>query len=180
MSLSELQKWLDTENGIKPQLDKLRIWSASLSFGYDVIEINEAEVSHDWQKLLFAASIFAESQERQYQEYALMVAQSAVCFSENPLIQDAGSLVLSRLSNHRTIDLAQSKQLIEPAIGQRVGMSEQLLWVRRRLNSEIILNAKHSISGNHFQTNFWSKLSNSDWLSATAPTSAGKTFIVLN
>lgn len=180
MSLSELQKWLDTENGIKPQLDKLRIWSASLSFGSDVIKINEPEVSHDWQKLLFAASIFAESQEHQFQEYALMVAQSAVCFSEDPLIRDAGSLVLSRLSNHRTIALAQSKELIEPEIGQRVGMSEQLLWVRRRLNSEIILNAKHSILGNRFQTNFWSKLSDSDWVSATAPTAAGKTFTVLN
>lgn len=180
MGLSKLQKWLDTKNGIKPQLDKLRIWSASLSFGSDVIEINETEVSHDWQKLLFAASIFAESQDRQFQEHALMVAQSAICFSKDSLIRDAGSLVLSRLSNHRTIILAQSKKLIKPAIDQRVGISEQLLWVRRRLNSEIILNAKHSISGNRFQTKLWSELSNSDWVSATAPTAAGKTFIVLN
>lgn len=180
MSLSDLQNWLDTENGIKSQLDKLRIWSASLSFGSNVLEINEPEVSHDWQKLLFAASIFSESQERQFQEHALMIAQSAVCFSEDPLIRDAGSLVLSRLSNHRTIALVESKQLIKPEIGQRVGVSEQLLWVRRRLNAEIILNDKHSISGNRFQTKFWSKLSDSDWLSATAPTAAGKTFIVLN
>lgn len=180
MSLSELQKWLDTKNVLKPELDKLRIWSASLSLGADVIVISEPDVKHDWQKLLFAASIFAESEEHRFQEYALMVAQSAVCFSPEPIIRDAGTLVLSRLSNHRTIDLAESKQLIEPVIGQRVGIYEQLLWVRRRLDSEIILNSKHSISGNRFQKDFWSKLSTSDWLSATAPTAAGKTFTVLN
>ena len=114
------------------------------------------------------------------QEYALMVAQSALCFSEDASVSDAGSLILARLSNHRTINLAQEQKLIKPDIGSRVGITEQLLWNKRRLNSEIIFNESQSISGNPFQIELWDKLKHADWISATAPTAAGKTFTILN
>ena len=180
MSLQALQDWLETEDGIKSQLDSLRIWSARNSI---VGSLNDSEINdkpHDWQKLLLAASIFAQSREKQKQEYALMIAQSALCFADDASVRDAGSLILARLSNHRTINLAQNQKLIEPNIGSRVGVIEQLLWNKRKLNSEIVFNEKQSIDGNLFQVDLWSKLYDADWISATAPTAAGKTFTILN
>ncbi|WP_419907870.1 DEAD/DEAH box helicase [Hoeflea sp.] len=180
MSLDDIQKWLIGPNGIKRSLDSLRLWSAALSFGPDTIRHEDGSKSHDWKRLLFAASILAESTDREAQEYALMVAEAAVCFSGDRIFQDAGSLILTRLSNHRAVQLAQERELLEPLLEQRIGTIEQLLLTRRRLRSEILLNESKSILGNRFQNDLWSKLGESQWLSATAPTAAGKTYAVLN
>jgi superfamily II DNA/RNA helicase len=180
MNVKELQSWLTTAEGIKPALDNLRAWSAAQSFGGNTLENPEHLGEHDWQKLLLAASIFSESDDRQLQEHALMIAQSALCFGDEIRLQDAGSLILTRLSNHRAVQLAESRELLRPELGSRVGMLEQILWTKRRLAAEIVLSEDKSILGNSFQTDLWSKLSNFDWVSATAPTAAGKTFAILN
>jgi len=180
MSLESVQTWLISPEGIRPRLDNLRAWSARLSFGEDVIGATEAEDTPDWAKLLLAGSVLSESNESEAQEYALMIAQSAVCFSNKAIFRDAGSLILARLSNHRAVQLAEEREFLQPDLEHRVGMMEQLLSTRRKLQSEIILTEKISILGNRFQTELWSKLGNSEWISATAPTAAGKTFAVLN
>ncbi|QFT46715.1 ski2-like helicase [Roseivivax sp. THAF40] len=180
MSLENVQNWLISSDGIKNDLDRLRQWSAALSFGEGVLEIEGVDAPTDWRKLLLAASILAESDEREAQEYALMVAEAAVCFSNNNLLKDSGSLILTRLSNHRAVTLAEEKGFLKPELDDRLGTMEALLQTRRRLRSEIILNDAKSILANRFQSDLWSSLSEAQWVSATAPTAAGKTFAVLN
>ncbi len=180
MSLDGIQEWLIGPDGMKGRLEDLRLWSAALSFGPDAIQYEGLSESHDWRRLLFAASILAESTDREAQEYALMTAEAAVCFSEYQMYQDAGSLILTRLSNHRAVRLAQERDFLKPNLASRIGTIEQLLMTRRKLQSEIMLNEKNSILGNRFQTELWAKLTVSEWLSATAPTAAGKTYAVLN
>ncbi len=180
MGLESLQSWLITSEGLRSSLDELRVWSARLSFGDGVIKTENTADTHDWNKLLLAASILSESRERESQEYALMVAESAVCFSSQGILRDAGGLILTRLSNHRAVQLAEVLELLQPDVEHRVGMMEQLLSIRRRLASEISMGERTSFFGNRFQTELWSELAESDWLSATAPTAAGKTFAVLN
>jgi hypothetical protein len=180
VSLDGIQNWLIGPDGIEKGLNDLRLWSAALSFGPDTIQHDALSDSHDWRRLLFAASILAESTDREAQEYALMVAEAAVCFAEHQIFQDAGSLILTRLSNHRAVQLAQERDFLKPQLENRIGTIEQLLLTRRKLRSEIILNEKSSILGNRFQTELWAKLTTSQWLSATAPTAAGKTYAVLN
>lgn len=180
MSLKNVQDWLISSDGVKHELDSLRRWSAALSFGEGVLELEGVSAPADWRKLLLAASILAESDEREAQEYALMVAEAAVCFSNDDLLKDAGGLVLTRLSNHRALALAEDKGLLKPELDNRLGTMEALLQTRRRLGSEIMLNETKSVLANRFQSDLWSSLSEAQWVSATAPTAAGKTFAVLN
>lgn len=180
MSLDEIQKWLLKPEGIKRSLDDLRVWSATKSFGNGTIYESDVQSVHDWRRLLFAASILAESGDREAQEHALMVAEAAICFSDEEVVRDAGGLILTRLSNHRAVGLAEKRELIRPNILGRVGTIEQLLLTRRKLQSEIILSPENSVLGNRFQIELWSRLEVSQWLSATAPTAAGKTYAVLN
>ncbi|NHK27924.1 DEAD/DEAH box helicase [Parvularcula flava] len=180
MGLEVIQEWLVGPDGIKEELDRLRLWSAALSFGPDTIRHDNLTSEHDWKRLLFAASILAQSEDREAQEYALMVAEAAICFSEDRIFQDAGGLILTRLSNHRAVQLAQEREFLKPNLESRTGTIEQLLLTRRRLQSEILLNENDSILGNRFQNELWSSLATSHWLSATAPTAAGKTYAVLN
>jgi superfamily II DNA/RNA helicase len=180
VSLEAIQDWLVGPDGIKGKLDNLRFWSAALSFGPGTVRSENLSEPHDWKRLLFAASILAKSFDPKAQEYALMVAEAAVCFSNDQVYRDAGGLILTRLSNHRALLLAQEREFLQRDLEHRLGTLEQLLFTRRQLQSEIVVSEKKSILGNRFQTEFWEKLSTSQWLSATAPTAAGKTYTVLN
>jgi len=73
VSLQVLQNWLESESGIKNQLNQLRIWSARKSIVSSLQNVVDTDQDHDWQKLLLAASIFSQSDDKRHQEYALMI-----------------------------------------------------------------------------------------------------------
>lgn len=182
MTLEELHAWLRSDEGIGDDLLKLRCWSTYHSVGVDVLRPSEelASLEPDWRRLLLAASVLAESEDSGSREAALMTAHAALTSSTDPLIRDVGAVILSQLSNYRAIQLAQSRDLIEPSIGERVGVFEQMLVTRRRLETSIYLDRNETIAGNEFQYELWRELKVASWTSATAPTATGKTFLVLN
>lgn len=182
MNQDELQQWLLSGEGLADEIGALRRWSARQSFGPDVVPMPEHENGYTpaWQRLLLAASILAEATERSDQEVSLMIAQAGLLFGDCALIRDAAAVVLSQLANKRSIELATKRELLAPDLQSRLGISERLLTARRELETAIAVNARILIDGNEFQSEFWLKLLDADWTSATAPTAAGKTFLVLN
>ena len=183
MKLDSLQDWIISADGLGDEITDLRTWSARRTFqGAAVIRERslDPEENPDWSRLLLAASVLAESESSLHQETALMVAQAAVVFGADRVVQDSGALILTQLSNMRAVDLAQQRELIAPDLGQRLGMTQQLLATRRILDSSIALGVNRTITANDFQQELWQKLLKARWTSATAPTAAGKTFLVLN
>ncbi|QLA16666.1 DEAD/DEAH box helicase [Desulfolutivibrio sulfoxidireducens] len=182
MQAKDLQSWLISSDGLASEFETLRAWSAGQSLGEDVITLTPqlSEFKPDWKRLLLAASFLAESGEIDEQEIALMTAQAAMLFGPNILIRDAGAVILSQLANNRSIDLAAQRNHIAPDLEGRLGICETLLATRRIIEATIVLNDARSISGNPFQTELWEKLRQARWASATAPTAAGKTYLVLN
>lgn len=179
----ELQEWLVSHEGLAREFHKLRTWSALHSFGQGVLEPSSEELrayDPDWRKLLLAGSFLAESSRGGDLEVALMIAQSATVFGNRPIVRDAGAVVLAQLSNRRAIELAESREIIAPTLESRLGISELMLMTRRALESSISLGEGNAIQGNDFQKEFWDKLEASHWTSATAPTAAGKTYLILN
>ncbi len=185
MKTSELSTWLLSNEGIVHEIAALRRWSARRCFGPDVIappleSDAPGAYSPAWARLLLASSILAESDARSEQEIALMIAQAALVYGPTALIRDAGAVVLSQLSNRRTVDLAVDRSLIRQGLQSRLGVAELLLRTRRELETTIAVNHKTAINGSEFQFDFWSNLNDAEWTSATAPTAAGKTYLVLN
>ncbi len=182
MTASVLREWLISDAGLGADIAALRRWSARFSLGADTILLEDGQEEYvpSWQRLLLASSILAESDERSEQEVALMIAQAALVYGETPLIKDAGAVILTQLSNRRTVGLAVSREIIKPDLRARLGVSEMLLDTRRNLETAIAVNTQTVIDGSEFQFEFWSKLNDAEWTSATAPTAAGKTFLVLN
>jgi hypothetical protein len=134
----------------------------------------------DWRRLLLASSFLAGSDKIGEQEIALMAAQARCYLVRIMLIRDAGAVILTQLANNRSIDLAAQRNHIAPDLEGRLGISETLLATRRLIEATIVLNDARAISGNSFQTELWGKLRQARWASATAPTAAGKTYLVLN
>ena len=176
-----LTNWLLSEEGQKDEIQRLRRWSARLSFGDGAIEPpSEDEFKPDWQRLILAASLLAESERNSRQETALMIAQAALVYGPTPIVRDAGAVILTQLSNSQAIQLATSRNIIEPDFDARLGLTEQLLVMRRAIENSIVLNSSTEIEANPFQSDLWEKLTKAGWTSATAPTAAGKTYIILN
>lgn len=135
----------------------------------------------NWEKLLLAGSILTRSNQREHQETALRIATAAVTLDTEQVVRDAGAILLEKLSNHRSVELAQKRDRVAHGLEGRLGVTMRLEANRRHFEDSILLESSGEwISVNDFQRELW-KGASSDarWLSASAPTASGKTFMVL-
>lgn len=191
MTLAELQTWVMSDDGLYDEIDKLRRHAALLALAAPTLQPCAELAGHapNWSRLLLAASVLGTSAEFDHLETALMISQAAMQFAEDVNVRDAGALIVSQMSNRRALTLAVEKGHVEDEIDARIGVSEQLFELRRDLEQTIYVKTglalhdggivANAIEASHFQRDFWTKLMNSSWVSATAPTAAGKTHLVL-
>ncbi|KAF0813674.1 putative helicase HelY [Andreprevotia sp. IGB-42] len=178
MSLNDLQSWLLNE-GIQDELDILTRRTVIAELDNLEPDTNPA-IETDWSRLLLAGSILVRSELRTHQEAALRIATGAISLSPSKSIRDAGAVLLGKLSNFRAIDLANHRQLIAPNLDTRLGMTLRIESQRRKIDSSVLVESSGQwLRVNDFQQRFWSNASDHDWLSASAPTASGKTFVVM-
>jgi DEAD/DEAH box helicase/Helicase conserved C-terminal domain len=134
----------------------------------------------DWRRLILAGSILARSQRRADQEAALRIAVAAISLVEDGKVRDAGAVLLGKLSNFRAVTLAVSRDLVTDGLDERLGVSLRLESQRREMDRSILVETTGRwLKVNEFQQRFWTSASAAGWLSASAPTASGKTFVVL-
>lgn len=179
MSIADLQTWIMDE-GIRSDLDELtcRMVEAEID---NLIPTPEAALPPlDWPRLLLAGSVLARSDNRLHQEAALRIATGAVSFSESTAVNDAGAVLMRKLSNFRAVALAGKRELILSGLDSRLGMSLRLEAQRQQIDQSILVESSGSwLQVNEFQQRFWTQATTHSWLSASAPTASGKTFLVL-
>jgi superfamily II DNA/RNA helicase len=180
MSLGDLQAWLMDE-GIRGDLDELT--RRTVITELDNLAPTPEAVSPtpiDWSRLLLAGSILARSDRRSHQEAALRIATGAVTLAASDAVKDAGAVLLSKLSNFRAVALAGERNLLAADLDGRLGMSLRIEAQRRRINQTILVESSGRwLQVNEFQQRFWNDAADHRWLSASAPTASGKTFLVL-
>ncbi len=121
----------------------------------------------------------ARSDRRTHQEAALRIATGAVCLSSSQLIKDAGAVLLGKLSNIRAIALTNQRGLLAPDLDGRLGTALRIEAQRRQLDQSVLIESSGRwIQVNDFQQRFWSNAGDHQWLSASAPTASGKSFLV--
>jgi superfamily II DNA/RNA helicase len=180
MSLADLQSWLLKE-GVREDLDaitRLTVRSELDNLAPDA-SAPHAGVN-DWTRLLLAGSILARSDERIDQEAALRIGTAAISLTDRQAFKDAGAVLLGKLSNFRAIALATSRGLLSPDLDGRLGVALRLEAQRREMDRSILLQSNGVwLQVNEFQQRFWTSAACEGWLSASAPTASGKTFLVL-
>lgn len=143
----------------------------------------ELELRPEWRYALTCASFLAQVNSEKAQDAALRIAQGAMLStSTSKSERAAAALLMDRLGNRISLELAADRQ------DQNCGVSDdswkqapgplQLDVIRRRLEMAIVVPGFGEIAGNPFQRALWSSLEDARWVSASAPTSAGKSFIV--
>lgn len=180
MTLSDLRSWLMSEGvvGEVAALAKLTARADLCNLAPDPDAVDPARI--DWQRLIFAGSILARSELRVDQEAALRIAVAAISLVEDARVRDAGAVLLDKLSNFRAIDLAVGRGLIGDHREKRLGVSLRLETQRREMDRSVLVETTGRwMEVNDFQQRFWSGASEAMWLSASAPTASGKTFLIL-
>lgn len=177
MSLSDLQTWL-REEGVREELD---IITRSM-VRTEIANLQSDPEDHDidWARMLLAGSVLARSGERVDQETALRIATGAVTLSGDMAVKDAGAVLLGKLTNFRAVSLAAKRHLLEEGLDARLGVALRLESQRRETNASVLIESTGKwLQVNEFQQRFWTSASAPNWLSASAPTASGKTFLVL-
>lgn len=182
MNATELFDWLTSEV-IESDVTKL----TQLTVASEIDSLTESFVCEDprsefdWERLLLAGSMLAKSDERKHQEVALRIATAAVSLDTRQAVKDGGAILLEKLSNHRAAKLAEEREMIGSNRNAKLGVSMRLEAYRRQIEDSVLVESDGTwLNVNDFQKEFWSGASSDEvWLSASAPTASGKTFIVL-
>ncbi|MCP1237625.1 DEAD/DEAH box helicase [Gluconobacter kondonii] len=178
MSLDQLVTWLMDE-GVKDDVETLTRLAVRTELDHLAPETVET-APIDWHRLLFAGSILARSAFRQHQEAALRIATGAVTMADTQPVKDAGAVLLGKLTNFRAVDLANDRKLLETDLEGRLGFGLRMETQRRKLDHSVLIESSgHWLQVNDFQQRFWDSATLNNWLSASAPTASGKTFLVL-
>lgn len=136
-------------------------------------------IDFDLWYMLTCASILAHSDNWTHQDAALRIAQYCIQRpSGTPSQKDGAALVLDALCNQTAIQLAEKRRLIESWYGNRLSLGALLESTNRKIGHTIQLSDGKTIIANNFQLAFWEEARKCMWISASAPTSVGKSFIL--
>lgn len=182
MNAAELQAWL-LSDGIRDELALVTRATVRSELGNVQAYDDDIEQLQKiaWGKLILAGSVLARSSERPALDAALRIATAALTLGTRKEIRDAGSVLLEKLSNYRAVELALARGLLQPGLNARLGVSGRLEGLARSMQDSVLV--EHSgkwLRVNHFQQIFWNRANRPQtWVSASAPTASGKTFLVL-
>ena len=190
MTLDALREWLVSSDGLSTELSRLRRFSAANAIAARAVIVDPelADYRPDWRRLLLASSVLAASERYDHLEVALMIAQAGLLSAASQVVHDASAVILSQLANQRALHLAYQREVLPRGLTARLGISEQLNQMRRELEQTIFLrdtgrvedrHPSRTLTVNAFQLEFWNALGEARWVSATAPTAAGKTFLAM-
>ena len=180
MTESELQEWL-FETSLQNELRLLGLVTALLELDNVTKDPSLENVKFDWPRLLFAASILARSGKRAHKEASLRIATGAMLLPTSEPVRDAAAVLFNKLSNQRSAALAEQRGRLRPSLESRLGIALRIEDQRSQLENSILLQSSgERLAVNEFQLKFWSAaVQDKAWLSASAPTASGKTFLVL-
>lgn len=133
----------------------------------------------NWNFALMCASALTAYEQESANEAVLRVAQSCLLASGSTTQEQkaAALLLLQREGNVRAAELASRKQIID-LTALHHAPPELRLDASARVSELTVESSTSSFVLNSFQKDFWDQAQDLGWLSISAPTSAGKSFIV--
>lgn len=146
---------------------------------FTVVESPGEQSPIDWGRALSLASVLTAEDDATAQDVALRVAQG--CLAGQDALdhhREAAAIILERMGNRPSLDLAVERERVGPDAWTEAPAPLQMDVVRRRLELAIPIAGGDIVAGNPFQRRFWSAVENAGWVSVSAPTSAGKSYIV--
>lgn len=173
-----LPDWLVNNVGFTNKFKQLTIKSVVKQFPMVTSEYSEMDISPFMGYMLTCGGILSHSDNELCQDASLRISQYCLQFDENVSRKDSSALILDTLSNNATLELAVKKGFIAECFEDRLPVVARLESIRRKITQTIELHDKKNIYANRFQLEFWESAIKNEWLSVSAPTSVGKSYIL--
>lgn len=177
MSRESIATWLIKKPGFQRQLDSIVVDSMHREFP----EIVHSNATNDinWSYMLLCGSILATSGDENCQKAALRISEH--CLNTQTTNQQqhiASAIILDYMANSPSVALAIRRDLLPAKFHDSLPLPLKFDYARRMLENTVIKTGGGIFSVNHFQRDFWTAAKNKQWISISAPTSAGKSFII--
>jgi superfamily II DNA/RNA helicase len=203
--LRDLAGWLLTDLTFVERYERVVVEAARAEMPEGAALADLLAEPHDWAYLLFAASVLAVAEEAPGDDAALNDGASAApggtvaaaahaaalriaqhCLTRGTNGADAptdaqraaAATLLDTLANRPAINLAIRRKLLPADVARRLPLPARIEWTRRQIENAVLLANDESLAVNRFQRRFWSQVEANDWISFSAPTSAGKSYII--
>jgi hypothetical protein len=178
MALDQLTDWLLGLPGFQSQLDRLITDSLRREFPAITFSAGD-EPAVRWEYLLLCGSLLAKSETEPAQKAALRIAEHCLnSAGTNASQRNAAGVILDCMANRPSIQLAQKRNLLSGEFSAELPLPLRQDYARRSLENTIVRAGGGLLDVNHFQRAFWQAVKANQWISVSAPTSAGKSFII--
>lgn len=178
MSRETIHDWLINLPYFNRQLRSLTIESVLDQFPA-IVPINNSIQSYDWNYLLFSASVLANSANEKCQDAALRIAQHCLVKTNTTREQKhAAVVILDELTNRLAINLAEGRELVEKDAFANLPYPLKQDSMHREMEYSVRLLSGETLKLNRFQKLFWHLTKEVQWASISAPTSAGKSYVI--
>ena len=130
-----------------------------------------------WDNVLGIASILSYSDDPAHLDAALRIAQTCLQLDTNSSQKSAAGVILQNLTNVPAIALAKQRGLIGEDFESGLSLPFKIQSNRARISNSIII-GDSVVSVNRFQKRVFDVYRQSSSMSISAPTSAGKSFVL--
>lgn len=177
MSRSQLQTWLVELPAFRTRL--LALTKTFVAGQFELTSESTTALSDlDLKYLLLCASLLSTSTNEREQDAALRIAQCCLTIAADEPRQAIAAFILDQLANEPAIRLGTKRGNVPiNFLGRIDGILLYEHW-QRRLELTVETIAGEQLHLNRFQKSVWLGASEADWLSVSAPTSAGKSFVI--
>jgi hypothetical protein len=152
--------------------------SVAKQFDALVSDVSKEDLS--WNYLLQCASVFALSDDSSCLDAAYRIAQYTLTSEKTEKEQKAAAgIIMDRLTNSPSLDLAFERGYLDPGFEDHLPPTFQLEKISRGIRYSVLSKDAEIIPVNRFQADVYESARENDWVSISAPTSAGKSFILL-
>ena len=134
----------------------------------------------DWAYMLSASSVLAQMDDGKSQDAALRVAQTCLSFkNDNETLQSAAAVILDMLSNNAAINLAIKRKLLQQNYKSSLPTPLRIDMTTREVKNSLVYDDGNEVMLNIFQREVFKLVEQNDRISISAPTSSGKSFLLL-
>lgn len=140
-------------------------------------EKNAIQEKINWNNLLGICSILCQSTNPEHLEAALRISQTVLLIDCDEEQKGAAIFILIKLTNIPAYELAINRNLISKELINKLPLKLKFEINQTKIGNSISIN-NNIISINRFQKNVYEKSLTNSHLSISAPTSAGKSYIL--
>lgn len=167
-------------NSFRRQYEALLILSVCDSISTIEREQNREELLSfiDWNNILGIASVLCQSQNSNHLDAALRIAQTCLVLSSCNAVQKSGAAyILESLTNRLAIEMSIKRNYLDENYANTFSIQQKIETANTLFLSAVVIN-NQLYELNKFQSEVYNKYKSSDAISISAPTSAGKSFVL--